>query len=371
MMRGNAIGVVYASETDSKLNELTIHRTSASLPFCARYRIIDFTLSNLVNSGIISIGLITRSNYSSLMDHIRLGKDWDLSRKNGGIVMFPPYVLNNSTNFQGQVEALYGIKNYLNKRKEKYVVITPANIVCKLDFEDIIEQHENSGADITLVTYRTCSSHVSTNIVETNDKGRLTDMMLTTVPNEDEKLVNLKVYVVEKEFLIKLVDEAYARGQMNFEKNIIMDNISNYFINTYFYDGYVQVIDHVKAYYDSSMDMLDYDIRNEIFNKNGKVFTKVKDTAPTVYKKHAKVKNSLIADGCIIDGVVENSILFRGVTVEKGAVVKNSIVMQKGLIMSNSSINYTITDKNVVIKNDRNLSGHESYPIAIAKDKTV
>lgn len=371
MMRGNAIGVIYASETDSKLNELTIHRTSASLPFCARYRIIDFTLSNLVNAGIISIGLITRSNYSSLMDHIRLGKDWDLSRKNGGIVMFPPYVLNNSTNFQGQVEALYGIKNYLNKRKEKYVVITPANIICKLDFVDIIDKHDKSGADITLVTYKTSSSHVSTNIVETDENGRLKDMMLTTVPNDEEKQVNLKVYVVEKEFLIKLVDEAYARGQMNFEKNIIMNNINNYYINTYLYDGYVSVIDHIKAYYDASMDMLDYDTRKEIFNKNGKVFTKVKDTAPTVYLKHASVKNSLIADGCIIDGVVENSILFRGVTVEKGAVVKNSIVMQKGLIMSNSSINYTITDKNVVIKSDRNLSGHESYPIAIAKDKTV
>ena len=180
MMRGNAIGVVYASENESKLNELTIHRTSASLPFCARYRIIDFTLSNLVNSGIISIGLITRSNYSSLMDHIRLGKDWDLSRKNGGIVMFPPYVLNNSTMFQGQVEALYGIKNYLNKRKEKYVVITPANIVCKLNYEDIIEKHIKSNADITLVTYKTKSSHVNTNLVQVDKNGRLSDMMLKT-----------------------------------------------------------------------------------------------------------------------------------------------------------------------------------------------
>ena len=119
------------------------------------------------------------------------------------------------------------------------------------------------------------------------------------------------------------------------------------------------------------MDMLNYDLRKKIFDTNGKVLTKVMDSAPTVYKENAVVKNSLIADGCVIDGVVENSILFRGVTVEKGAVVKNSIVMQKGLIMSDSSINYTITDKNVVIKSGRNLSGHESYPIAIAKDKTV
>ena len=370
-MRGNAIGVVYASENESKLNELTIHRTSASLPFCARYRIIDFTLSNLVNSGIISIGLITRSNYSSLMDHIRLGKDWDLSRKNGGIVMFPPYVLNNSTIFQGQVEALYGIKNYLNKRKEKYVVITPANIVCKLDYSDIIDKHIASNADITLVTYKTKCSHVNTNLVKVDENGRLIDMMLTSVPNDEEKLVNLKVYCVEKEFLIKLVDEAYARGQMDFEKNIIMSNINHYFINTYFNDGYVSVIDHVKTFYDANMDMLNYDIRKEIFDEGGKVFTKVMDTAPTIYKANAVVKNSLIADGCTIDGVVENSILFRGVVVEKGAVVKNSIVMQKGLIMSNSSINYTITDKNVVIMSDRHLSGHESYPIAIAKDKTV
>lgn len=370
-MIGNAIGVVYALEQESKLNELTIHRTTASLPFCARYRIIDFTLSNLVNSGIISIGLITRSNYSSLMDHIRLGRDWDLSRKNGGIVMFPPYVLNNSTRYQGTVEALYGIKNYLNKRKEKYVVLTPSNIICRLDFEDIVDKHEQSGADITMVTYKTKNMYANSNVVTVDENGRLTDMMLTTVPTNNEKLVNMKVYVIEKEFLIKLVDDAYARGQMDFEKYIILNNVNNMFINTYFTDGYVSVIDHIKTYYDTSMDMLDYDLRKEIFATNGKVLTKVMDSAPTVYKENAVVKNSLIADGCVIDGVVENSILFRGVTVEKGAVVKNSIVMQKGLIMSDSSINYTITDKNVVIKSGRNLSGHESYPIAIAKDKTV
>lgn len=369
-MRGNAIGVVYASDQESKLNELTIHRTSASLPFCGRYRIIDFTLSNMVNSGIISIGLITRSNYSSLMDHIRLGKDWDLSRKNGGVVMFPPYVLNNSTIYQGKVEALYGIKNYLNKRKEQYVVLCPSNIICRLDFEDIVDKHIESGADITMVTYKTDCQYANTNIVTVND-NKLTDMLLTIVPNNEEKLVNLKVYVVEKEMLIKLVDEAYARGQMDFEKYIILNNINRLNIQTYFHNGYVSVIDHIKTYYDTNMDMLDYNIRKEIFDADGKVLTKVMDSAPTIYGENAVVKNSLIADGCVIDGVVENSILFRGVTIEKDAIVRNSIVMQKGMIMSNSNINYTITDKNVVIKNGRNLSGHESYPIAIAKDKTV
>ena len=371
-MNNEMMSIIFASDNETKLNELTIHRTTASMPFCGRYRFIDFTLSNLVNSNITTIGIVTRSNYSSLMDHIRMGRDWDLNRKNSGIAVFPPYASNTSrTMFKGKIEALYGILDYIEKATEDYVVLTNSNIATNLDFEDVYARHIEKGADITMLTYSSHSTSSRRVLVDVDADGRAVGARITSTISEDIAEVGLNIYLVKKDLLISLITDSYERGLADFEKHIIQQNLDKLKIYTYHVDGYAAIIDDVKSYYTESMRILDTDIRNDLFYRCGKIFTKVKDSVPTKYGRGASVRNSLIADGCEINGRVENSILFRGVIVEEGAFISNSIVMENGRIMKYSELKYTITDKDVTVTEDKTISGSENYPVVIVKNKIV
>lgn len=366
------MSVIFASDNETKLNELTIHRTTASLPFCGRYRLIDFMLSNLVNSGITDIGIVTRSNYSSLMDHIRMGRDWDLNRKNSGISVFPPFVLNASREmYKGKIEALYSIQGFINHNKSPYVLLSNSNVAMNVDLEKVFERHLETGADITMLTHKAFTTTSKRVVVESDEDGRVQDIYLSEKAGSEEKQVGLNVYLIKKDLLMNLVEYHYARGFYDFEKDILTAKKDE--LKTYVYpvDGYVAIIDDVKSYYYESLKLLDSNSRNKLFYGDGVIYTKVKDSIPTIYRKNAMVKNSLIADGCVIDGVVENSILFRGVKVESGAVIKNSIIMENGIVGKNSKVSYTITDKDVTIRDNKEISGYESYPVVIVKGKTV
>ncbi|MGI6702256.1 MAG: glucose-1-phosphate adenylyltransferase subunit GlgD [Christensenellales bacterium] len=366
------MGIIFASDNENKLNELTLHRTTASLPFLGRYRLIDFTLSNFVNSGITKIGIITKNNYNSLMDHLRMGRDWDLNRKNSGITLFPPYALNTSRDvYKGKVDALYGISHYIKHNREDYVILTNSNVAMNIDFDDVYETHIQSGADITVLTHEALTTTSRRVVIACDRSNRIKDMYISEMPDDKPKLLGLNTYLMKKDILIDLIEGAYARGYQDLEKEVFLKILDNYKFMCYKVESYVAVIDDVKSYFNESMKLLDTDIRNNLFYGSGTIFTKVKDSVPTIYEDNAEVKNSLIADGCVIDGTVENSILFRGVTVAKGAVIKNSIVMENTSIGSNSMLIYTITDKNVTIRENKNISGYQTYPIVIVKDKTV
>lgn len=368
----NIMSVVFASDSEEKLNELTIHRTTASLPFCGRYRFVDFTLSNLVNSNITTIGIVTKSNYSSLMDHVRMGRDWDLNRKNSGIALFPPYVSNTArTMYKGKVEALYGILDYLKTNKEEYVILTNSNIAANIDYDEMFEKHIDSNADVTMLTHRAPTTGNTRVVVEVNAADKVTGMLIKNQKSDDAQLIGLNCYLIKKDILIDLVERGYEQGFLDFEKHLLQNNIDNLNITSYEHMGYAAIIDDVKSYYHESMKMLNSEVRNDLFYRAGKIYTKTKDSVPTIYRDKSKVINSLIADGCDINGTVENSILFRGVTVEEGAVISNSIVMENGTVMRDASLSYTITDKNVVVTEGRNISGYDTYPVVIVKDKTV
>lgn len=368
----NAMSIIFASDNESKLNELTLHRTTASLPFCGRYRCIDFMLSNLVNSSITTIGIITRSNYSSLMDHIRMGRDWDLNRKNSGIAVFPPYASNTSHNvFKGKIEALYGIMDYMENSDDEYVIVTNSNIIASIDFDEVYAEHLAKNADITMLTYTAKPSTSKRVLVESDKDGMVTGMKITRTASNQECEIALNCYIFKRTQLMSLITENYERGRIDLEKDILQANIDKLRIYAHKVEGHASIIDDVKSYYTESMAILDNDIRNSLFYSVGKVFTKVKDSVPTRYCEGAKVVNSLIADGCKINGKVENSILFRGVIVEDGVVIRDSIVMEGGHIMKGSRLNYAITDKNVTVTEDKSLSGSENYPVVVVKNKTV
>ena len=371
-MNNLIMSIVFASDNETKLNELTIHRTTASLPFCGRYRFIDFTLSNLVNSNITTIGIVTRSNYSSLTDHLRMGRDWDLNRKNSGIAIFSPYSSNTSRSmFKGKIEAMYGILDYMERASEEYVIVTNSNIASNIDFEDVYNQHVSNGADITMLTYTSHPTSSKRVIVDKDFTGRVTGVRLTSNASEEQCEVGLNIYLIKKNLLMSLITDSYERGNLDFEKNIIQQKADTLSIYCYHVDGYAAIIDDVKSYYTESMRILEPAVRNDLFYRYGKIFTKVKDSVPTRYREDAEVKNSLIADGCDIAGKVENSILFRGVVVEEGAVISNSIVMENGHIIKYSELKYTITDKDVTVTEDKTISGSQNYPVVIVKNKVV
>ncbi|MDE6189637.1 MAG: glucose-1-phosphate adenylyltransferase subunit GlgD [Clostridia bacterium] len=368
----NAMSIIFASDNESKLNELTLHRTTASLPFGGRYRCIDFALSNLVNSSVTTIGIITRNNYSSLMDHIRMGRDWDLNRKNSGIAVFPPYASNTSTNvFKGKIEALYGILDYIENSDDEYVIITNSNIIASIDFDDVYEAHVASGADVTMLTYTAKPTTSKRVLVEKTASGRINGMKITQTADDNAVEIGLFCYLFKRTQLIKLISDSYERGKIDLEKDILQANLDKLKIYAYKVKGHAALVDDIKSYYRESMAILDTDIRNSLFYSAGKVFTKVKDSVPTRYCEGASVVNSLIADGCKINGKVENSILFRGVIVEEGAVIRNSIVMEGGRIMQGSKLNYAITDKDVRVTQDKSLSGSDNYPVVVVKNKIV
>ena len=375
-----AAGLIFANIHDQSIPELTRVRSMASVPFGCRYRLIDFTLSNMVNSGINRIGLITHHNYQSLLDHIGTGKDWDLARRSGGIKLIPPYITayDQGTRIKSpshRLEALFGAKDFIARCNEDYFVLSDCDIICNIDLSEVIEAHAASKADITFVTKRmdAAAMHLAeqVSIIAADENGKVTDF---TRAQPTEGMVNLytNIMVVSREYLLTILANAAAHGHRSFFADVIVPSLGTANFRAYEYDGWYAYIGSLEGYFASSMDMLTQEAREGLFAvKNRPVLTKVRNSAPTKYKEGADVKNSFIADGCVIEGTVENSILFRGVKVGKGTVVKNSILMQDTYTGSDVTLNCVITDKDVTIRDGRHLSGHETMPFYVGKGGSV
>ncbi len=375
----NAVGIIFSSINEKSVYELTKQRTMASVPFGCRYRLIDFALSNMVNSGINHVGIITHYNYQSLMDHIGTGKDWDLARRHGGVKILPPYItaFANNDNFlyNTRLEALVSIRDFIADCKEDVVVLSDCDTVCNLDLSAMVDKHIESGADITLGVKSSYVSQDTTRaitIVNSDDEGKVTDIVDYSGSRNGFEDVYIRIMVIGKKYLEELITDAMAHGYTSFTKDILIRNYKHHDCRVYKFDGYFSTIRSINDYYRTSMDLLDPDIRRSIFAvRNRHIFTKVRNSAPATYTEGAIVRNSLIADGCVIQGTVENSILFRGVKVGKNTHIKNSIIMQDTITGENVYLNCVITDKNVVIRDGRVLSGHESRPFFIDKNSNV
>jgi glucose-1-phosphate adenylyltransferase len=352
----------------------------ASVPFGGRYRLVDFALSNMVNADISKVGIITHYNYQSLVDHLGTGKDWDLARSTGGLKILPPQITtydntSGKTVFSSRLEALMNAYNFVSKSTEEYIVLSDCDIVCNIDLKNVIKKHAESGADITIVTknvYMSSDMAKNCTIVESDNDGRVINLVDNPASMEGNLDVCLNIFVLKREFLHQIILDTISRGYKSFTKDIIAANKDTMKFMKYEFDGYFATINTLDGYFKSSMDFLCADVRKCVFgNKTRPVYTKVKNSAPAKYMEGASVKNSLIADGCVIEGEVENSILFRGVHVGKGTVIKNCIIMQDSEVGRNVNLNCVIADKNVVIKDGRNLSGHETHPFSISKGTTI
>ena len=373
-------GLIFSNIHNSSVPELTSVRTIASIPFGCRYRLIDFSLSAMVNSGITKVGVIAHNNYQSLMDHIGTGKDWDLARRSGGIRILPPYITAyNSANggklYTTRLEALMGVTHFISKCTEDQIVLSDCDNVCTVDLKDVIRSHQKSGADMTILTRTVKKGDVlpseDATVVECDGNDRI--LNLAGCPNKfDEIEVSTNIIVANRTFLLDIINEAAAHGYTRFYLEAVASRLEHARINAYHFDGVFLQIGSLVSYYQASMKLLGTDVRNELFNTPERmVYTKLRNSSPTVYQEGSIVKNSLVADGCCIEGTVENSIIFRGVHVSRGAVVKNSILLQDTYVGADTSLNCVITDKNVIIRDGRNLSGHESMPFFLSKGSMI
>ncbi len=373
-------GIIFTSLHDDLIPELTKVRTMASLPYGCRYRLIDFPLSNMVNSGIGSVYVVAQRNYQSLTDHLGSGKDWDLARRSGGLKIMTPYSSafagNGIAKFNSRMEALKSISNTVFELTSDYVVLADCDGICNINLSDMIACHEKTGADITIAVKRmnvTPERGERSVIIESDNTGRVLDALVRPSRLVGCFDVNINIWVVSRRYLQSMVHDAMARDLTSMTRDIVRKNAKFAKYMIYRYEGYYANFTSLQDYYTSSMDLLgDGSERNSIFNVRGRpIITKVRNSTPTKYSGNSKVKNSLIADGCVIEGVVENSILFRGVKVGKNTVIKNSILFQDTYTGSNVTLDCVITDKDVVIRDFRNLSGYKTMPFCIDKGRMV
>ncbi len=377
MENNNILGLIFSGNSEVNLGDLMKFRSLAAVPVGGRYRIVDFVLSNMVNSGIVNIGITTGIKHRSLRDHVGSGKDWDIDRKTTGLFLLsPPESVDTLTRVPEGVDFVSSAMSFLNRSRQEYVMISNCNTICNIDYSKVAEAHFEKDADVTVVytevgelTPKELGHHI---MLDVQEDGAITDMQVYP-QKQKSNLSYMSMLFIKKDLLIDLVGDCLAHDKHSIAKDILLPNISKLRIYGYKFDGYKKTVDSIKSFFEFNLELLKPEIRHELFGTEDErtIRTKVKDSIPTKYGRDAEVKNSVVADGCTIEGKVENCIIFRGVKIGKGSIVKDSIIMQDSRIMDNCLVENAIFDKEVILCNGKKLIGQETYPLVIGKRTIV
>ncbi len=371
MRTTDCLGILFPNAHDDLMFEMTEHRSMGSIPFASRYRFVDFSLSLLINAGISKVGILTKANYLSLMDHLGSGKAWDLDRKNGGLFILPPFAYGEGT-YTGHIDALQNAMNFLKHSTEEYVVLCDCDVITNFSLEEMIDNHVDSGADITIAyKYGKLPENPIDVSILALDGDKVVDVLLG---GKHENLCNysLDVIIMSRKKLIEMVSEATAHSQNSISRDFLQAHVNDMDIRGYKVEDYAEILDGPDAYFRISRELLtNNERRNSLFNPERPIFTKTRDDMPTKYGLDSAVSGSLIGDGCVIEGTVKNSVIFRGVTVGKGAVVENCIVMQDSIVGEGAEIKNVTLDKDVTVSANITLCGAECYPMYIRKGSKV
>ncbi|MEL7609917.1 MAG: glucose-1-phosphate adenylyltransferase subunit GlgD [Bacillota bacterium] len=374
-MNGNLFGLIYTGESNMQLRDLTYSRSIAAVPFGGRYRCIDFILSSMVNSGITNVGVIAQKNYHSLMDHLGSGKEWDLRRKRDGLFILPPFVTKDNTGiYKGTVDALRSCMGYIRRSAQRYAVLTGSHTIYNMTYETMLEQHIATGADITIL-YRNETQ------LDRDDQfdnlrltmapgGRITDIEINPYRPQSSAR-SCDAYILERTLLEYLVEEADAHANYDWVRDVLLQKISSLKIYGFEYNGYVARFNSLTSYFNHNMALLDPAVRADLFNPNQPIFTKIKDEVPAIYGANARVKNCIVADGCLIEGEIEDCVLFRGVRIGRDTKLRRCILMQAVEIQDQCELDHVILDKSVIVKRGRRLMGHENFPVILRKGAVV
>ncbi len=380
MSNKKLLGLINLVESDYSLKQLAARRPLASIPFGGRYRIIDFVLSNMSAAGIDTIGIYLQDKERSLMDHIRSGRPWNMDRMTGGIFYYSPHSTpDQNFDLKGDIMNFYNNIDILDKSNAEYVVVSGSNMVLNIDYLKVLDQHIESGADITAVyKYYDSTDHYydNANVVNTDEDGRIKSFGVKIVKKESTNVptmtkVSMEMYVLKVSLLKGMIEDAVSEGTSMYMREVLHDSAKTLDMRGFEFKGFIGYISSIANYYETSMDLLDENNLLNLFYGSSKINTKIRNESPSYYSPESNVTNSLIANGCEIEGEVVNSILFRRVTVEKGAKIENSIIMQNCVIKAGTHLKCVITDKNVVISENQQLAGTAKNPLVIAKDSKI
>ncbi len=367
MKSNDVLGLIFSNSCEQTLTELTAHRTTASVPIGGKYRMIDFVLSNIANSNVNNVGIVAKSGFMSLMDHIGSGSAWDLSKKRSGITILPPYA---GVNFSNKIETLYQLRGYFEDADEDYVLLSESNVIYNVDFTELFYLHSINKADITLVYKNMPVPEKLTPVTISHDNvGRVEKVLIQ--PNVKGKCnLYLGTLILKRDLFLELINKAISENELDFNR-LIQKCVDEYTVYAYECPTTCAVISSMNEYYKFNMQLMDGDLRDELFNPDRPILTKVRDDAPCKYGLTSSVKNSLVSQGCFIEGKVENCVISKGVHIAKGAKVSNCIIMQDTEIGENCNLNYLIIDKDVKIAPNKSMAGADSYPIHIEKKSVI
>lgn len=369
----NCIGIISTDVNDGNFGNLCKPRPAYMLPIGGRYRLIDFTISNMINHGIKTVAVYTGPKIRSTMDHLGNGKAWDLNRRFSGLFIFPPSYEEKSINLIGNISDYYSTEHFFNRMREEYIILAEPSIIAKVDLNKVFKHFIDTDVDMTLVYKKKedpKGNLINSDKLYLDDKDNLKRIGIN-LGTEKEFNHFIGIIFLKKKVFLELVRDSIEKGNTNTFKQIIAKNLDKYKINTYEFKGHVESINNLKGYYDTNMTLLKRDVSRNIFFDGGSIETKSKDEPSTLYGENSKVENSLVANGCIIEGEVESSIIFRGVKIEKGAIIKNSIVMQKSVIEEGAIVVNSILDKYTRVKKNARITGSQSLPYVVEKYSTI
>lgn len=366
----DTMAIVLASNNEADLGELTRVRTASAVPFGGRYRLVDFVLSNIVNSGINNVGVATDHKYQSLLNHLGNGKPWDLARKKEGLLLIPPYSKDADLTGDSRIDVLSSAIGFLERHKQRYVVVCDATNVCNIQFDEIVELHRQRNADITVAYQEVCCKKPTDSYICVDEAEKINDVIFA----KDTRACNNRIvgyYVFTKDRLIRILEACMLHGYNHFIKDVILRNLDKLNIYGHKITTPLRSIYSVQDFYDVSMELFDEGFRNSLFSGESKIRTKSKDRIPARYLQNSKIKNSVVADGSIIDGSVEHSIISRGVHIAKGAIIKDCIIMPDCRIEANVHLECCILDKGCVITSGKTLVGQKDFPIVVGKTRVI
>lgn len=370
-MLSNAIGLILADHRRIQLGELTRPRALAAVPFGGRYRIIDFMLSNMVNTGILNIGVIALNKYKSLMDHLGTGSSWDLDRKRPGLNILPPYVYSTMQERGAESGDLSGLLNFFMRNRQRWVVIADSHCVFNSALDAFFDQHETDGADMSVLYNRDGIRYGSPSvIIDLDRRGVIKDVMVDPPKAASNRCVT-GVAIINRELLIDRVSQSIARGEHDFSLEKLLKGYDTMRIQGIEFRGEVLRIHSIQTYFESTMRLLKEETRKNLFWSGLPVYTKVKDEAPALYGDKNLVSDSVISDGCLIEGQIMDCMLFRGVTVSRNARLRNCIIMQDSFISEGVELDHVILDKNCMIRPGIKLVGQNGFPVVIGKGAVV
>ena len=369
----NVMGIIFAN--DAVLGDLTSKRTMASLPFGGRYRQVDFHLSNMAHAGIRHIGIISRHNYQSLMNHIGSGEEWGLELGEGGLEFLTPYAMSTTASYRGKLENLYFAMDFLEYGPEdELVVMADSAVLSNMDLTKVLTSHVESGRDITIVTKAGVAngSKQLDLAVKVDENGEIADMVVDYEAPADY-LASMDVFVLSKKWLIQQVKDHVAHNLFHMDRDLVLGMWQKKAItlNVFPFEGIALFNESVEEYFRHSLALIDKEVRHDLFGANHPVFTKVRDRVPSYYGEGCEIENCIVADGCILEGEAEDSVLFRNVTICKDAEVENCVIMNDTVVGEGSELKYVILDKDVTVRPGSKLIGTPKNPIIIKRGDVV